>query len=198
LKKIIFLAIITLTLSLSINFAEGKAACPENTEWDGTNCTFNETGVPITFTDYLGNEVVKSTKSQEIPQEETITAPKHEILRDLMIIKPEIREIDDLKGNALEQKIKNDRMDTTNITRNNYYFDKIIDWTTKNAVSQFNKIVLGKKIQNMDFGKNDKPQIKYSPRFERSEDPILQYNIIKENYRAQKIFFINWGNFTNH
>jgi len=199
LKKIIFLAIIALTLSLTINFAEGKASCPENTEWDGANCTYNESGVPITFTDYLGNEVIKSKKSQDIILEETtITAPKHEILRDLMIIKPEIREIDDLKGKALEQKIKNDRMEETNITRNNYYFDKIVDWTTKNAVSQFNKMMFGKHVQNSDFGKNDKPQIKYSPRYERNEDPVLQNNIIQENQRAQKIFIINWGNFTNY
>lgn len=195
-KTIIFLAIIA--IAITINSAEGKATCPENTVWDGNNCTNNETGIPITFTDYSGN-AIKSKNTQYIEAEETIiTAPKHEILRDLMIIVPEIREIDDLKGIALEQKIKNDRMETTNITRNNYYFDKIVDWTTKNAVSQFNKMIFGKKIQNAEFGKNDKPQIKYSPRFERSEDPVLQNNISKETQRAQQTFFINWGNFTNY
>ena len=198
LKKIIIAIIIAVILSLTINSAEGKAACPENTEWDGKNCTNNETGLPITFTDYSGNAVVKSKDTQDIELEEiTITAPKHEILRDLMIIEPEIRDIDDRKGVALEQKVKQDRIDQTNITRNNYYFDKIIQWTTKNAESQFKKIVLGKHIQNSDFGKNDKHQVEYAKRYERYEDPVLQYNIIKENYRAQKIFLINWGNFTN-
>jgi hypothetical protein len=190
LKKIIIAIIIAVILSLTINSAEGKAACPENTEWDGKNCTNNETGLPITFTDYSGNAVVKSKDTQDIELEEiTITAPKHEILRDLMIIEPEIRDIDDRKGVALDQ---------TNITRNNYYFDKIIQWTTKNAESQFKKIVLGKHIQNSDFGKNDKHQVEYAKRYERYEDPVLQYNLIKENYRAQKIFLINWGNFTKN
>jgi len=185
-------------LIFTISSAEAKSTCPENTQWDGNNCTHIDTGEPIIFTDYAGNAVVKSKEKQDAVIEEiVITAPKHEILRDLMIIVPEIKDIDDKKGVALEQKVKQDRIDQTNITRNNYYFDKIIQWTTKNAESQFKKIVLGKHIQNSDYGKNDKHQVEYTKRYERYEDPILQYNIIKENYRAQKIFLINWGNFTN-
>jgi len=198
-NKIIFLVIIAISLSLTINSVEGKAACPEDTEWDGNNCTHKETGVPIIFTDYLGNEVVKSKKPKDIVLEEIIiTAPKHEILRDLMIIKPEIIDVPDQSGKALEQKITNDKQGPTNLDRSNYDFGKVMKWTTKNAVSTFNKIVHGKSIQNEDFGKNDNPQIEYKKRYERSEDPVLQYDLIQENLRAQKIFFINWGNFTNY
>jgi hypothetical protein len=197
-KKII-LIITFAVMIVAINSAEAKSSCPENTEWDGNNCISTETGAPIIFTDYAGNPVVKSKESQEtIIEDIIITAPKHEILRDLMIIEPEIIDIDDKRGVALEQKVKLDRSDQTNITRNNYYFDKIIQWTTKNAEAQFQKIVLGKHVQNSDFGKNDKPQIEYTKRYERYEDPVLQYNLIKENYRAQKIVLINWGNFTDN
>ena len=185
-------------LAFTINFVEGKSVCPDNTKWDGSNCVNTETGESIIFTDYSGNTIIKS-ESQEIPaQEIIITAPKHEILRDLMIIKPERVIVADQSGKALEQKIKYDKQGPTNLDRSNYDFSKIVKWTTKNAESEFKKIVFGKHIQNSDFGKNDKHQVEYAKRYERYEDPVLQYNLIKENYRAQKIFLINWGNFTKN
>jgi hypothetical protein len=188
-----------LTLAFTINFVEAKSVCPNHTTWDGTNCVNTETGESIIFTDYFGNTVIKSKESQEmLEQEIIITAPKHEILRDLMIIEPEIIIVEDQSGKALEQKIKYDKQGPTNLDRSNYDFSKVIKWTTKNAEAQFKKIVLGKHVQNSDFGKNHKPQIEYTKRYERYEDPVLQYNLIKENYRAQKIFLINWGNFTNN
>jgi len=195
--KILFFAIL-MTLVFTINSVEGKSVCPDNTKWDGTNCINAENGESIIFTDYSGNPIIKST-IQEIPSQETIiTAPQYEILRDLMIIEPEIVIVEDQSGKALEQKIKYDKQGPTNLDRSNYDFSKIIKWTTKNAELKFKKIVLGKHIQNSDFGKNNKHQVEYTKRYERYEDPILQYNIIKENYRAQKIFLINWGNFTNN
>jgi len=196
-KKIIFYAIITI-LFFTINSVEGKSICPEDTDWDGQNCIYHENGKPIDFTDYFGNTATKSNDIvQEIQTEIVITAPKHEILRDLMIIKPEIIEIQNQTGKALEQKIMNDKQGPTNLDRSNYDFSKVLKWTTKNAVSKFNKIVFGKQIQNSDFGENHQHQIEYTKRYERYEDPVLQYNIIQENQRAQKIFLINWGNFTN-
>ena len=157
-----------------------------------------DTGQPITFTDHSGNIVKKSESTEDTVEQIIITKPQHEILADLMIIKPEIQEMKNMSGTALEQKIQNDRIEQTNMTRENYYFKNILEWSTQNAVSAFNKIVFGKEIQNLGFGKNNKPQIEYSVRYERSEDPVLQQDIIKEDKRAQEIFFINWGNFTNH
>ena len=194
-RQKIFFTVILLSFSITINSVYGTAACPENTEWDGENCILLDTGKPITFTDHSGNTVKKSEPDEDTVEQIIITKPQHEILADLMIIKPEIQEMKNMSGTALEQKIQNDRIEQTNMTRENYYFKNILEWSTQNAVSAFNKIVFGKEIQNLDFGKNNKPQIEYSVRYERSEDPVLQQDIIKENKRAQEIFFITWGNF---
>ena len=194
-RQKIFFTVILLSFSITINSVYGTAACPENTEWDGENCILLDTGKPIIFTDHSGNTVKKSEPDEDTVEQIIITKPQHEILADLMIIKPEIQEMKNMSGKALEQKIQNDRIEQTNMTRENYYFKNILEWSTQNAVSAFNKIVFGKEIQNLDFGKNNKPQIEYSVRYERSEDPVLQQDIIKENKRAQEIFFITWGNF---
>jgi|CXWL01.1.fsa_nt_gi hypothetical protein len=188
-----------MSFSITINSVYGTAACPENTEWSGENCVQLDTGKPITFTDYSGNAVKKSKPIiEDSTQEIIITKPQHEILADLMIIKPEIQGMKNMSGKALEQKIQNDRIEQTNMTRENYYFKNILAWSTQNAVSAFNKIVFGKEIQNLDFGENNENQIEYATRYNRSEDLVLQQDIIKEHNRAQRIFFINWGNFTNH
>lgn len=198
-RQKIFFTVILLTFSITINNVYGAATCPEDTKWNGENCVQLDSGIPITFTDYSGN-IVKKSKSiiENSTQEIIITKPQHEILADLMMIKPEIQNMKNMSGRALEQKIQNDRIEQTNMTRENYYFKNILAWSTQNAVSAFNKIVFGKEIQNPDFGENNEDQIEYATRYNRSEDPTLQQDIIKENKRAQQIFFINWGNFTNH
>ena len=194
-RQKIFFTVVLLSFSITINSVYGTAACPENTEWNGENCIQLDTGKPITFTDHSGNTVKKSEPTEDTVEQTIITKPQHEILADLMMIKPEIQEMKNMSGTALEQKIQNDRIEQTNMTRENYYFKNILEWSRQNAVSTFNKIVFGKEIQNLDFGKNNKPQIEYSVRYERSEDPVLQQDIIKENKRAQEIFFTAWGNF---
>jgi hypothetical protein len=188
-----------MSFSITINSVYGTAACPENTEWNGENCVQLDTGKPITFTDYSGNAVKKSKPIiEDSIQEIIVTKPQHEILADFMIIKPEIQGIKNMSGKALEQKIQNDRIEQTNMTRENYYFKNILEWSRENALYAFNKIVFGKEIQNLDFGENNENQIEYATRYNRSEDQALQQDIIKEHNRAQRIFFINWGNFTNH
>ena len=192
---------IVVTLSFTINNVYGDAVCPKDTRWDGENCIYFDTGVPIVFTDYLGNPVKKSDESDQSTnqvQNIIITKPQQEILADLMIIKPEIEEIDDMKGVALEQKILYDEEIPTNLTRNNYHFNKIVEYNIKNAEVIFDKVVYGKQIQNLDFGKNNEPQIEYSKRYERSEDPVLQNGMILENQRAQQTFLKNFGSFTNY
>jgi hypothetical protein len=200
LKQIMLFTIVA-TLSFSINNAYGDAVCPKDTEWDGENCIHLDTGIPIVFTDYLGNPVKNSDKSDQDAnqvQNTVITKPVHEILIDLMIIKPEINEIDHMEGKALEQKILYDEKIPTNLTRNNYHFNQIIEYSMKNAEVAFDKSVYGKQIQNPDFGKNNEPQIQYSKRYERSEDPVLQNGMTIENLRAQQTFLKNFGNFTNY
>jgi hypothetical protein len=183
---------------MSTASAFGAATCPENTKWDGTNCVDYDTGEPIVFTDYSGNIVKKSKpKVQEDSSPISLTKPQHEILTDLMIKKPEIQAQDDKAGKALEQKIQNDKLVPANMTRENYHFQKIIEWSTKNSLIVFENI-FGNEIKNEEFGENNEYQIQYDKRYNRSEDPVLQQDILNENKRAQKIFFINWGNFTNH
>lgn len=195
-QKIIFILVAIITIPI-IN-AFGAASCPDDTNWDGQHCIKADSGKPITFTDYSGSEVKKSENKVEIIEEITNAKPPHETLAELMIVKPEIQESHVVAGHALEQKKLNDKMGPTNMTRENYYFKSIIEWSTKNAASTFNKIVFGKDIQNHDFGKNNEKQIEYSPRFTRSEDILLQQDIVNEGKKAQMIFLINWGNFTNH
>lgn len=200
LKQIMLLAIVV-TLSFAINNAYGDAVCPKDTEWDGENCIHLDTGTPIVFTDYLGNPVKKSDQNDQDTnqvQNTVITKPVQEILADFIIIKPEINEIDYMEGKALEQKILYDQEIPTNLTRNNYYFNQIKEYSMKNAEVIFDKLVYGKQIQNPDFGKNNEPQIQYSKRYERSEDPVLQNGIIIENQRAQQTFLKNFGNFANY
>jgi len=191
---------VVVTLTLVINNAYADAVCPKDTKWDGENCVHLDTGEPIVFTDYLGNPVKRSDKNDQDNQAQdiVITKPQHEILADLMIIKPEIIEIDDLKGKALEQKILYDAVIPTNLTRNNYHFNEIIQYSIHNAEAAFDKVVYGKQVQNLDFGKNNEPQIEYSKRYERSEDPVLQNGLITENQRAQQTFLQTFGNFTNY
>ena len=192
---------IVVTLSFTINNVYGDAVCPKDTKWDGENCVNLDTGVPIVFTDYLGNSVKRSDKNDQDNnqiQNTIITKPQHQILVELMIINPEIKEIDDMKGVALEQKILYDEEIPTNLTRNNYHFNQIIEYSIKNAEAVFDKVVYGKQIQNLDFGQNNEPQIEYGKRYERSEDPVLQNGMILENQRAQQTFLKNFGNFTNY
>ena len=199
-KQIILLTVIV-TLSLTINNVYGDAVCPKNTKWDGENCTYIDTGEPIVFTDYLGNPVKRSEKvdlEDNQGQQISITKPQHEILADLMIIKPEFIEIDDMKGRALEQKILYDGEIPTNLTRNNYHFNQLIEYSIKNAEVAFDKVVYGKHIQNLEFGENHEQQMVYSKRYERSEDPVLQNDIVLENQRAQQTFLKNYGSFTNY
>jgi len=190
---------VVVTLTLVINNAYADAVCPKNTKWDGENCVHIDTGEPIVFTDYLGNPVKRSDKNIQNNQAQDIvlTKPQHEILADLMIIKPEIIEIDDLSGKALEQKILNDAVVPTNLERSNYHFNEIIQYSILKAEAAFNA-AYGKQIQNLDFGKNTEPQIEYSKRYERSEDPVLQNGLITENQRAQQTFLTTFGNFTNY
>ena len=194
----IILIIIAITLALSINNAYGSATCPENTTWDGNNCIYIDTGKPITFTDFDGNPVnLKKDNDDKPKQNIIITKPVYEILNDLLIIKPEIKEVEILSGKALEQKIIRDSKIPTNLTRENYYFGENIKYSIKNAESVF-YTVYGNDIQNPDFGKNYEHQIDYDKRYNRSEDPILQNAMIDEEKRAEEIFMKTWGNFTNH
>ena len=98
----------------------------------------------------------------------------------------------------LEQKIMNDVKNPKNLTRYNYYFNDNKKISIKNAEFVFYEIVFGKEIQNPDFGKNLEHQIDYSIRYNRSEDPVLQNAIIKEQKHAEEIFLKAWGNFTNY
>jgi hypothetical protein len=199
LRQILLFGIITI-FAFTINDVYGDAVCPKDTKWDGENCVYLDTGKPIVFTDYLGNPVKKSEKIEEnIQVQQTIfVKPQQEILAEIMVKEPEIKEIADMRGKALEQKITNDAEIPTNLTRNNYHFHKIIEDSVKNAEIVFDKLVYGKQIQNLDFGENHEYQVIYSKRYERSEDPILQSGIIFENQRAQQTFIKTFGNFTNH
>lgn len=194
----IVLVIIVFTLALSINDAYGSATCPENTTWDGNNCIYNDTGVPITFTDFDGNPVnLKKDNDDKPKQEIIITKPVYEILNDLIIIKPEIKEVENMRGKTLEQKIIRDSNIPTNLTRENYFFGESIKYSIKNAEFVF-YTVYGKEIQNPDFGENYEHQIDYDKRYNRNEDPILQNAMINEKKRAEETFMKTWGNFTNH
>ena len=194
----IILIIIAITLALSINNAYGSATCPENTTWDGNNCIYIDTGKPITFTDFDGNPVnLKKDNDDKPKQNIIITKPVYEILNDLIIIKPEIKEVENMSGKALDQKIMFDAEIPTNLTRENYYFGENIKYSIKNAESVF-YTVYGNDIQNPDFGKNYEHQIDYDKRYNRSEDPILQNTMIDEKKRAEQTFLKTWGNFTNH
>jgi hypothetical protein len=194
----IVLVIIAITLAVSINNAYGSAACPENTKWDGNNCVHIDTGKPITFTDYGGNPINAKKNNDDKPRQNIIiTKPVYEILNELIIIKPEIKEVEDMRGKALEQKIIRDAKIPTNLTRENYYFGENIKYSIKNAEFVF-YTTYGKEIQNPDFGKNNEHQIDYDKRYNRSEDPILQNAMINEKKRAVETFIKTWGNFTNH
>lgn len=179
---------IFLTCSIVTNGAYGSAGCPEYTKWNGENCV-NDAGEQIVF---------KNSQEPKKQQEIIITKRDHEILNDILIIKPEIIQIEDMTGKALEQKIFYDVKFPNNLDRSNYYFNEVKKLSIKNAELTMNLMFNGKGIQNPNYGENNNKQIEYGERLQRSEDPVLQNQIIHEKKIAEQIFLKNWGNFTNH
>lgn len=178
-----------LTVSITTNNAYASAGCPENTEWDGNNCVNIESNEPIK---------ISSKKNKDKPvQEIIITAPVQEIPRDIMIEKTIIESIGD-GVDSLAEKMERDMVQPTYPTRNNYYFKDLKEWSEKKAELTLNNILGDKNIQNSGFGENNYQQIEYKERLTRSEDPVLQNQIIFETDLANEKFLKLWGNFTNY
>ena len=191
----ISISAIILICSGAVNSAYASAVCPTNTEWDGYNCISNEIDNTITSdSDASKNKNHDSESKQGM----TFTGSANQIFSDLAVTKSEIKEIQNKKGVALEQKMSHSNQKTMNLTRENFYFKDVREWSTKNAESTLNIMVNGKDIQNPDFGKNNYKQIEYGEQFQRSEDPVLQNQIMYEKNIAEKTFLKLWGNFTNH
>jgi hypothetical protein len=186
--SLVIFSAIFLTCSIVTNSAYGSAGCPEYTKWNGENCV-NVVGEQIVF---------KNSQEPKKQQETIITKRDHEILNDLLIIKPEKIKIENMTGKALEQKIFYDVKFPNNLDRSNYYFNEVKKLSIKNAELTMNLMFNGKDIQNANFGKNNNKQIEYGERLQRSEDPVLQNQIIHEKIIAEGIFLKTWGNFTNH
>lgn len=179
-----------------VNWAYASAVCPTNTEWDGYNCISNE--IDNTVISDSSDASKNKNQDDESNQETILTGSAYEILKDITVTKLEIKEIQNKKSVASEQKKKNSNQETMNLTRENFYFKDVRDWSTKNAELTLNLMINGKDIQNPDFGKNNYKQIEYGEQLQRSKDPVLQNQIMYEKNIAEKTFLKLWGNFTNH
>ena len=175
---------------MTVNSTYASSGCPENTEWDGNNCTEIIDSHPV---------ITKSSKknNDKKVQQAVILVQDKEIIKE-SIIEKSVKEIQNPRISLLEQKMERDKNKQSIPTRDNYYFKLVKEWSVKNAESSLDLILNNHGIQNPDFGKNTNPVIVYKERLNRNEDPVFQSQIILEQNLANEKFLKLWGNFTTH
>ena len=159
----------------------GPSICPEDTS-ENNECVF------------YGTDILMFPIESE---DENITYEK-ELVDEIRIqesIEIEDESIQSLKD-VIQQKSQNDYRNATTIKRDNIWFNEIIQRHDQ-IMQEINERLFG-NMTNSEFGSNENKPIDYSgTHLSRSENKILQENILNEMDNAKLKFCEKFGEFVN-